>query len=97
MSKRNEILKVRKGELAALLRKYSPSFKDGKFKIVHNERLEWIEIYPTKDPSYYIGFDMIEPLQMFCHMYSLLWLIMPSREYGLKIAVHADYLDVKDD
>lgn len=96
MTKRNEILKVRRSEISALLRKYSPSFKDGKFKVVHNEKCEWIEIYPTKEPSYAIGFDMIEPLQMFCHMYSLLWLIMPSREYGLKIAVHADYLAVDD-
>lgn len=93
---RNELLKVRKKELAALLRNYSTSFKEGKFKVVHNKKCEWIEIFSENNTLGFIGFDIIEPLQMFCHMFSLLWMIMPSREYGIKIAVHADNIVVDD-
>lgn len=96
MTKKNEILKVRRTELAALLRKTSPSFKACKFKVVHNKKCELIEIFSENNTLGFIGFDMIEPLQMFCHMYSLLWMIMPNREYGIKLAVHADNIVVDD-
>lgn len=81
------IMKQRRIELHSLLRKYSPRYKTYGFKVRYcSEQNHLVLCTPNKDGNW-LSFDIIECLQMFCRMYSLLWLVEVDEKTGMLRAI----------
>ena len=74
------LMKDRRAELHLLLRRYSPRSRLGRFKSRYNDTYNVLVICPPNKENNWLSFDIIEPLQMFCHMFSLLWHIEVDEE-----------------
>ena len=81
------IMKQRRIELHSLLRKYSPRYRNCGFKIRYIDNYTHLVLYSPEKHFNWLSFDIIEPLQMFCHMYSLLWYVHTDEETGMLEAV----------
>lgn len=77
------IMKQRRIELHSLLRKYSPRYKAWGFKVRYINNEIQLEMSSPDKKANWLSFDIIEPLQMFCHMYSLLWLVDVNEKTGM--------------
>ena len=85
------IMKERRAELHLLLRKYSPRYKKLGFHIHYVKDTNDLELYSDKIEHNWLSFDIIEPLQMFCNMYYLLWLVMIDPvDKRLKVVITLD-------
>ena len=81
------LMKTRRVELHSLLRKYSPRYRNCGFKIRYVDTHRHLVLYSPDKQHNWLSFDIIEPLQMFCHMYSLLWLVEVDEKTGMLEAV----------
>ena len=83
------IMKQRRIELHSLLRKYSPRYRTFGFKVRYCSEIDHLVLFtPNKDANW-LSFDIIECLQMFCHMYSLLWHVEVDDKTGTLRAIIA--------
>lgn len=82
-----ELMKTRRVELHSLLRKYSPRYRECGFKVRYDDRHIQLVLSSTDKQLNWLSFDIIEPLQMFCHMFSLLWLVEVNEKTGMLEAV----------
>ena len=85
------LMKERRAELHLLLRRYSPRYKKCRFHIEYISARNNLELYCKNDEYNWLSFDIIEPLQMFCNMYYLLWLVMYDPvDRRLKVVITLD-------
>jgi len=85
------LMKQRRAELHLLLRKYSPRYKKLGFHIHFIKNTNNLELYSDKAEHNWLSFDIIEPLQMFCNMYYLLWMVMIDPvDKRLKVVITLD-------
>ncbi len=85
------ILKQRRAELSALLKKYSPRFRELGFHIHYVKYNNVLQLYSDNASQNWLSFDIIEPLQMFCNMYYLLWLVaIDPVDKRLKVVITLD-------
>ena len=77
------LMKTRRAELHSLLRKYSPRYRELGFKIRYIDTISHLVLYSPKKEHNWLSFDIIEPLQMFCHMFSLLWYVDVDEKTGM--------------
>ena len=86
------IMKQRRIELHSLLRKYSPRYRTFGFKVRYCSALNHLVLYTQNKEGNWLSFDIIECLQMFCHMYSLLWHVEVDDKTGtLKAVIAPDF------
>jgi hypothetical protein len=81
------LMEERRAELHLLLRRHSPRYRLCRFKTRYIDTYNVLVIYPPNKENNWLSFDIIEPLQMFCHMYSLLWYVHTDEETGMLEAV----------
>lgn len=78
-----EIMMQRRIELHSLLRKYSPRYKTYGFKVRYCSDQNHLVLCTQNKDANWLSFDIIECLQMFCRMYSLLWLVDVDEKTGM--------------
>ena len=85
------LMKQRRVELALLLKKYSPRYRELGFHVHYVKDTNDLELYSDNEKDNWLSFDIIEPLTMFCNMYYLLWLVMIDPvDKRLKVVITLD-------